>query len=104
MLFPQLVQLITRYADEKFEALEPSDMRDLFMSPWYGWLIERLQQAIHADTNTRDAPEIPRYEQNRSPGSTAEVSFWTTRPVREVLKGHANYIVAYGCGSRPLRC
>jgi type III restriction enzyme len=37
---------------------------------------------------------VPRYEANRDPGSTADVSFWTSRDVREVLKSHVNYVVA----------
>jgi type III restriction enzyme len=37
---------------------------------------------------------VPRYEANRGPGSTAEVDFWTTRNVYEVVKSHVNYVVA----------
>ena len=40
------------------------------------------------------APEIPRYEGSRGPGSTAEVHFWTAKDVREVLRCHLNYVVA----------
>ena len=38
--------------------------------------------------------EVPRYEANRGPGSTAEVEFWTSRDVRDVLRSHVNYVVA----------
>jgi len=34
------------------------------------------------------------YETNRSAGSTAEVDFWTSRDVREVVRSHVNYVVA----------
>jgi type III restriction enzyme len=37
---------------------------------------------------------VPRYESSRGPGSTAEVDFWTSWEVREVIHCHLNYIVA----------
>jgi type III restriction enzyme len=37
---------------------------------------------------------VPRYETRRGPGSTADVDYWTTRDVREVLRSHVNYVVA----------
>jgi type III restriction enzyme len=39
-------------------------------------------------------PEIPRYEENRPKGSTADVDFWTSKPVKEVVHSHLNYVVA----------
>ena len=47
-----------------------------------------------ADSAMRPAAEIPRYETSRGPGSTEEVSFWSSRDVREVLRSHLNYVVA----------
>ena len=38
--------------------------------------------------------EVPKYESNRGPGSTADVDFWTARNIRETLRSHVNYIVA----------
>ena len=40
------------------------------------------------------APEVPKYETGRGPGSTADVDFWTSKDVREVVKSHLNYVVA----------
>jgi type III restriction enzyme len=74
--------------------LPPGGVKDLFLSPYYGWLIERLLEAIHPDASQGEAPEVPRYETSRGAGSTAEVDFWTSRDVREVMKSHVNYVVA----------
>ena len=37
---------------------------------------------------------MPRYETSRGPGSTADVDYWTSKDVREVVKSHLNYVVA----------
>jgi type III restriction enzyme len=73
---------------------QPADRKDLFLAPYFGWVIERLQAAIRPDTAQGEAPEVPLYESNRSPGSTADVDFWTSRDVREVVKSHLNSVVA----------
>ena len=93
-LFPQLAAVIEQYLDKKVEARPPADKKDLFLAPYYGWVVERLLEAIRPDTSQGEAPEVPRYEVNRGPGSTADVDFWTSRDVREVNKCHLNYIVA----------
>ncbi|MBK5282014.1 MAG: DEAD/DEAH box helicase family protein [Nitrospiraceae bacterium] len=93
-LFPQLANIIHLYLDTKVEARPPSDKKDLFLAPYYGWVVERLLEAIRPDTAQGEAPEIPRYEATRGPGSTGDVDFWTSRDVREVNKSHLNYVVA----------
>jgi type III restriction enzyme len=94
VLFPQVTQIVSQYLREHVEALPPADILDVFLSPYYGWVIERLGEAIRPVTSQGEAPELPRYEQRRGPGSTAEVDFWTSRDVREVEKSHVNYVVA----------
>jgi type III restriction enzyme len=94
VLFPQLVPICRRYVEEFVVVQPPADRKDLFLSPYYGWVVEILQEAIRPDTSQGEAPEIPIYESNRRPGTTADVDFWTSRDVREVIHSHLNYVVA----------
>jgi type III restriction enzyme len=93
-LFPQIVTIVRRYLEEKVISTPPADRLDIFLSPYYGWVIERLAEAIKPDASQGETAELPVYESNRAPGSTAEVDFWTSRDVREILKSHLNYVVA----------
>jgi type III restriction enzyme len=94
VLFPQVTVIIHQYLDKKVEVRSPANIKDLFLAPYYGWVVERLIEAIRPDTSQGESPEVPRYETTRGPGSTADVDFWTSREVREVTKSHLNYVVA----------
>lgn len=74
------------------EPVAPAEILDVFLSPYYGWVIERLVEAIRPDTSQGEAPEVPRYA-NRGPGSPTEVDFRTSREPREVIHSHLNYVV-----------
>ena len=85
--------IIERYLREKVFVPSMCDIKDLGLSPYYGWLVEILSEHIHPDVSSGEAPEIPRYESSRGPGSTEEVDFWTSREPREVIHCHLNYVV-----------
>jgi type III restriction enzyme len=94
VLFPQLAAIAQRFVTDKVIPVKPAERVDLFLSPYYGWAIERLIAAIRPDDQQGEAPEVPRYETSRGPGSTAEVDYWTSKDVREVVRSHLNYVVA----------
>jgi len=93
-LFPQLRAICDRYLLEKVEVVAPASLLDVFLSPYYGWVIERLVEAIHPDKSAGESPEIPIYEAHRGKGSTDDVNFWTSKQVRDVVNSHVNCIVA----------
>jgi type III restriction enzyme len=41
VLFPQLRAIADRYLQEKVKVIEPANIIDVFLSPYYGWVIEK---------------------------------------------------------------
>ena len=84
---------MTQEVAEKVEVFPPADLKDLFLAPYYGWVMEILLEAIRPDASQGETPEVPRYEASRGAGSTADVDYWTSRNPREVMRSHVNYLV-----------
>jgi type III restriction enzyme len=94
VLFPQLLEIVDRYVREFVRPVAPAERIDIAVSPYYGWVIERLLEAIKPDSSAGEAPELPAIEANRPSGTTGDVDFWTSRDVRPIIKSHVNYVVA----------
>ncbi len=93
ILFQQLLRIVQTYIAEKVFAASLSDKKDAFLSPYWGWIIERLTENIRPDDSAGEAPELPRYERLRGNGSTADVDFYTRREPYPVMKSHINAVV-----------
>lgn len=93
-LFPQVTRVVERYVNEFVEVAAPADIKDLFMSPYYGWLVETLVENIRGDEQAGVPVELPLIERSRGAGSTSDVDFWTARETRETMRSHVNYVVA----------
>jgi type III restriction enzyme len=91
-LFPQVLAIVQRYLAEKVRPLAPFERVDAFLSPYYGWIIERLLAALRPDAAAGEAPELPEVDEDR-PIRTADVSVFTTKDVREAVKCHLNFVV-----------
>jgi type III restriction enzyme len=92
-LFPQVATIVEEYVEKKVIVHPPSDKKDVFLAPYWGWAIERFRDNIRADTAAGQSPELPVYEQHRPPGSTKDVDYWTSRAPQEVTRSHVNYLV-----------
>jgi len=93
-LFPQVVRIVQRYITEYVDEAPYAEKRDLFMSPYYGWLLENLVEHIRGDDRAGEPVELPLIERSRGAGSTSDVDFWTARETRETMRSHVNYVVA----------
>jgi type III restriction enzyme len=94
VLFPQMLEIVKRFLREKVTTAGGSEKVDVFLAPYFGWVVERLIEAIRPDTTQGEAPEVPRFETSRGPGSTHDVDFWTAKPTYPVMKSHVPFVVA----------
>jgi type III restriction enzyme len=92
VLFPQILGIIQRYVADKVDPFPPCERIDAFLSPWYGWIVERLLAAIGPDIAAGEAPEIPDLDRDR-PCASAEISLFTPKQVREAVRSHVNLVI-----------
>jgi type III restriction enzyme len=93
-LFPQLLREAKRFLDEKVIVKHGTERKDVFCAPYFGHALERLSAAVRADSEVENLHELPRYEKNRTSGTTADIDFWTSKDAYEVENSHLNFVVA----------
>jgi len=94
VLFPQLARLVERYVATKTEVGPGADRKDLFLAPYYGWLVETLLEHLQDESQDGSTRQVVLLERSRECGTTKDVDFWTSKDVREVQKSHVNFVVA----------
>jgi len=94
VIFPQMRAIVDRYIREKVQVVPPARLLELSVAPYYFYMIEVIREAIRPAVDKGEEPEIPILERSRPDGSTADVSFWTSRSVREVNRSHVNFVTA----------
>jgi len=89
-LFPQFATIVGRFVCERVRAFAPSERVDVFLAPYYGYMMERLLGAI---VSTSTAGERVRLERHRDAGTTRDVDYATRKEPFAVIKSHVNYVV-----------
>lgn len=90
LLYPQFVKLVDRFVATKVDAHDPATKADVFLAPYYGWMIERFLAGMQP---VEGSCERIRVEQHRGPGTTADVEYATRKEPFAVLKSHVNFVV-----------
>jgi type III restriction enzyme len=91
-LFSQMLEVVRAFLKRKVNPIGKTDLKDVFLDPYFTWARDTLADSIAPDET--ESPELPRYESHRGTGSTRDVDFWTSKPVKECERSHLNYVAA----------
>ena len=92
LLFPQVLGIVRDFLERRV-VYNGSDPRELGLEKYVQLIVERLADAIRPADEAGNSLLLPRIERFRPRGSTGEVLFRTTRPVRATRKSHISHVV-----------
>lgn len=90
-LFPQILRYVHAYVDKKvdFRGLDP---RELGQKRYMERIVGRMLDAIQPDETVGEPPLLPILNRYAPIGTTADVDFKTTRPVKGTIASHINAV------------
>ncbi len=91
-LFPQVYGLVDQYVRRKVD-FRGCDPCELGLEKYVRRIVERLSDRIEPDHAQGEPPLLPILNRYGPTGSTADVSFKTTRPCHPTQKSHINQVV-----------
>jgi len=91
LLFPQALGIVRAYLARRviYNGMDP---RELGLEKYVQLIVERLSAAVRPADEAGASLLLPRIERFRPRGSTDEVLFRTTRPVRATVKSHISHV------------
>ncbi|MCS7154021.1 MAG: hypothetical protein NZ989_08785 [Bacteroidia bacterium] len=94
MLFPQVVDVVWRYLEEKVVfTSEELPLEEVALLRYREKIVERLLVAIEPDKQEGEPSILPILERFRQTGSTGEVLFRTVRPCKGTSKSYISHVV-----------
>ncbi|MEJ0036600.1 MAG: DEAD/DEAH box helicase family protein [Gammaproteobacteria bacterium] len=89
-LFADFHLAVLKYLDEYIAPIPPNERIDVFLSPYYGRMMDAL---LSAAAVSEDSSELPLLERHRPDGSTWDVDYTTRREPYPVVNSHLNFVV-----------
>ncbi|MFQ5436557.1 MAG: restriction endonuclease, partial [Anaerolineae bacterium] len=90
-LFPQILRYVRAYVQTKvdFRGVDP---RELGQQRYTGRIVGRMLDAIRPDVTAGETPLLPILNRYAPTGTTTDVEFKTTRPVKGTIYSHINAV------------
>lgn len=92
VLFPQFLRIAKRFLETKVQAIPPSTVVDVGLSPYFGWAKDRIRAAIRSDMGDGKTSVVPNFHYNKV-ASTKDVDFSTSRQPVAFLKCHLSGLI-----------
>jgi len=92
VLFPQVVAVVRQFLAKRVD-YSGIDPKEIGLEYYRKQVEERLLAVIEPDEESRETSLLPRVERFRPVGTTGDVIFSTSRPVRATLHSHISHVV-----------